>query len=71
MKNEPDNPPIEDADDLRPEYDFSGGVRGNYADREALRAAIREIQLRFAEGASGDPRTPDEIIGYDEYGLPT
>ncbi|HET7460068.1 MAG TPA: hypothetical protein VFJ82_02425 [Longimicrobium sp.] len=71
MKNEPETPPTEDADDMRPEYDFSGGVRGKYADREALLAAIREIQLRYSEGARSDPRTPDEIIGYDEYGLPT
>ena len=25
----------EDADEMRPEYDFSGGVRGKYAERYA------------------------------------
>lgn len=30
----------EDADDLRPEYDFSGGVRGKYAGRFAGRARV-------------------------------
>ncbi|HEV2132260.1 MAG TPA: type II toxin-antitoxin system VapB family antitoxin [Longimicrobiaceae bacterium] len=38
---------------------------------EQLLERIREIQKRFSELPVLDPRTPDEIIGYDEYGLPT
>ena len=33
-------------------------------------AAIREIQRAFREAPVLDDRTPDEIIGYDERGLP-
>jgi antitoxin VapB len=45
-------------------------------DREKLRRAdyferVREAQAIFAAAPLIDPRTPDEIIGYDEYGLPT
>ena len=32
--------------------------------------AIREIQRAFREAPVLDDRTPDEIIGYDEHGLP-
>ncbi len=39
-------------------------------DTEALRRDIRQIQRRFVAGRGGDTRTPDEIIGYDEHGLP-
>jgi antitoxin VapB len=34
------------------------------------RAAIKEIQRRVAALPVLDPRTPDEIIGYNEYGVP-
>ena len=34
-------------------------------------AAIHEIQRRFASLPVLDDRTDDEIIGYDENGLPT
>jgi antitoxin VapB len=45
-------------------------------DREKLRRAhyfdrVREAQAIFAAAPLLDPRTPDEIIGYDEHGLPT
>jgi antitoxin VapB len=45
-------------------------------DRENLRRAeyferVREAQAIFAAAPLLDPRTPDEIIGYDEHGLPT
>lgn len=33
-------------------------------------AAIREIQRAFREAPVLDDRTPDEIVGYDEHGLP-
>jgi antitoxin VapB len=32
--------------------------------------AIREIVRRIASLPVLDPRTPDEIIGYDEHGVP-
>ena len=32
--------------------------------------AIREIQQAFREAPVLDDRTPDEIIGYDDNGLP-
>jgi len=45
-------------------------------DREKLRRTenferMREAQAIFAAAPLLDPRTPDEIIGYDEHGLPT
>ena len=33
--------------------------------------AIRKISERFSALPILDPRTPDEIIGYDEHGLPS
>lgn len=36
-----------------------------------LREDIRRIQDEVARLPVLDDRTPDEIIGYDEYGLPT
>ena len=39
-------------------------------DPESARAAIREIQESLAKLPVLDPRTPDEILGYDEFGLP-
>jgi antitoxin VapB len=39
-------------------------------DPEATHAAIREIQERLAKLPVLDPRSPDELLGYDEYGLP-
>ena len=32
---------------------------------------IRRLQDEYAALPVVDPRTPDEIIGYDEFGLPT
>ncbi|MEA1085975.1 type II toxin-antitoxin system VapB family antitoxin [Sphingomonas sp. CD22] len=45
-------------------------------DRETERrteylARVREAQAIFAAAPILDPRTPDEIIGFDEHGLPT
>ena len=37
---------------------------------DAVRKSIRLIQQRFAAKRVADTRTPDEIIGYDEHGLP-
>ena len=42
--------------------------RGN---TDAVRRNIRSVQQRFAAKRGSDTRTPDEIIGYDEHGLPT
>jgi antitoxin VapB len=39
-------------------------------DAEAVRNDIRRIQQRFAAKRVADARTADEIIGYDEHGLP-
>jgi antitoxin VapB len=39
--------------------------------REELIAGMREISDRFAALPVYDTRTPDEILGYDENGLPT
>ena len=38
--------------------------------KAAARAKIREIQRRVAALPDGDTRTADEIIGYDEHGVP-
>ncbi|HKP74629.1 MAG TPA: type II toxin-antitoxin system VapB family antitoxin [Longimicrobiaceae bacterium] len=40
-------------------------------DTEAVRRNIRTIQQRYAAKHMVDTRTADEIIGYDEHGLPT
>ncbi|HEV7588947.1 MAG TPA: type II toxin-antitoxin system VapB family antitoxin [Longimicrobium sp.] len=39
-------------------------------DRDAVRNEIQRIQRHFASGRIKDPPSPDEIIGYDEHGLP-
>jgi antitoxin VapB len=39
-------------------------------DREAVRRDLRRIQRRFVEGRDANAPTADEIIGYDEWGLP-
>jgi len=39
-------------------------------DTDAVRKNIRRIQERFAAKQVADARTADEIIGYDEHGLP-
>lgn len=39
-------------------------------DAEAVRRNIRAIQQRYAAKRVVDARTDDEIIGYDEHGLP-
>lgn len=60
------------------------GVSADEALREALEretkreaemarrtAVLREIQAEIARLPILDPRSPDEILGYDESGLPT
>ena len=44
---------------------------GHKGDLDQVRAEIRRIQREFRRLPMLDDRTPDEIIGYDEYGLPT
>ncbi len=39
-------------------------------DPEAAHAAIREIQESLAKLPVLDSRSPDELLGYDEFGLP-
>ena len=38
---------------------------------DGARAEIARIQAELAKAPVLDDRTPDEIIGYDEHGLPT
>ncbi|HEX8829808.1 MAG TPA: type II toxin-antitoxin system VapB family antitoxin [Longimicrobium sp.] len=40
-------------------------------DADAVLKNIQAIQQRFAAKRLADPRTADEIIGYDEHGLPS
>lgn len=40
-------------------------------DERTFRAAIRRLQAEVASYPVRDDRTPDEIIGYDEHGIPT
>jgi antitoxin VapB len=35
-----------------------------------IREAVRALQEEIRNLPLIDPRTPDEILGYDEYGLP-
>ena len=44
---------------------------GHKGDLDQVRAEIRRIQARVAALPVLDDRTPDEIIGYDEHGLPS
>ena len=46
---------------------------GQVSDEEQRRriAAMREFARKFQEAPVLDPRTPDEILGYGENGLPT
>ena len=46
---------------------------GQVSEEERRRriAAMREFARKFQEAPVLDPRTPDEILGYDENGLPT
>lgn len=41
------------------------------AEVERILAATREMQRLWRESSVVDPRSPDEILGYDENGLPT
>lgn len=40
------------------------------AEVERILAATREMQRLWRESPVIDPRSPDEILGYDENGLP-
>lgn len=46
-------------------------VRQTGRDPSAVLAAVDRIAAEVAALPVLDNRTPDEIIGYDEYGLPT
>jgi antitoxin VapB len=45
-------------------------LRQPLPDPQRVHDAIREIQERIARLPVLDSRTPDEILGYDEFGLP-
>jgi antitoxin VapB len=38
--------------------------------REELIARMEELSARAASRPLVDPRSPDELLGYDEFGLP-
>ena len=38
--------------------------------RRGIGAEVRRIQERLARLPVLDPRSPDELLGYDEHGLP-
>ncbi len=40
-------------------------------DREAVAERLMAIGRRYAALPDRDTRSPDEILGYDEWGLPT
>lgn len=44
--------------------------RPDSAEVERILAATREMQRLWRESPVIDPRSPDEILGYDESGLP-
>jgi antitoxin VapB len=46
-------------------------VRETGRDDATLERDLRQIQEEFKRLPVLDDRTPDEIIGYDEHGLPT
>jgi len=55
---------------------FSESIRGRLraltrGDKKRLAEELNEIALRFAALPSYDNRPVDEVIGYDENGLPT
>ena len=41
------------------------------SDRAGIAEALLEIGRRYSQLPLKDTRTPDEILGYDENGLPT
>jgi antitoxin VapB len=48
----------------------AGGLRRRRP-LEERRRLLDEITRRYGSRLIGTPATPDEIIGYDEHGLPT
>lgn len=54
-----------EADSAEPE------TESDRDDREAVLGEIQRIQERFNRRPVLDDRTPEEILGYDENGLPT
>ena len=49
MKSNPGDAPTNDADDMRDEYDFRGGVRGKYAERYAAGTNVVLLDADVAE----------------------
>lgn len=49
MKSNPGNTPTDDADEMRDEYDFRGGVRGKYAARYAAGTNVVLLDADVAE----------------------
>lgn len=44
---------------------------GHNGDIDRVRAELRRIREEYRSLPVLDDRTPDEILGYDEHGLPT
>ena len=44
--------------------------RESHRARRGISAEVRRIQERIARLPVLDPRSPDELLGYDEHGLP-
>lgn len=40
-------------------------------DRRSLQADLRRLQQQFVKGRDPDAPSADDIIGYDEHGLPS
>jgi antitoxin VapB len=51
------------SESLRAERDQAAGI-------DSLLAEVREVQSLVAELPDRDLRTPEEILGYDDRGLP-
>jgi hypothetical protein len=56
--------------DFEEGFDQIGSETNREADVTRLVARVMEIARRAADRPVLDPRSPDEIIGYDEQGVP-
>ena len=46
-------------------------ARERPGDRETVARRLQEIGQRYAHLPDADPRSAEDILGYDEHGLPT
>ena len=62
-----DNGPRPPEDEMRPEYDFSGGVRGKYAERylrSNARVLPEDLSLKFPDSESVE-RALRKLLKYE------